>query len=63
MNVMSIITIVINVVCAVWLIALGVFVIIKRHQMKKSSKKELGDMYDGEVVDEKEPIGKESKKD
>lgn len=63
MNVMSIITIIINVVCAVWLIGLGVFVIIKRHRIKKESKKELGEMYDGEVVAEQESIGKESKKD
>lgn len=63
MNVMSIITIVINVICVAWLIVLGVFVVVKRHQIKKQGKKELGEKYDGEVIDEKESIGKESKKD
>ena len=51
MNPMTIATIVVNSVCALWLIGLGVFVIVKRKQLKRKAKKELGDMYDGEVLD------------
>lgn len=59
MNVMTIVTIVINVICGVWLFGLGIFVIVKRKQLKKKAKKELEDMYDGELPGHQEKPTKE----
>lgn len=63
MNTMTIVTIVVNALCGLWLCGLAVFVIVKRRKIKKEAKKELEEMYDGEKLSEEESVGKESKED
>ena len=63
MNTMTIVTIVVNAICGVWLCGLGVFVFIKRRKIKRQAKQELEEMYDGEKLSQEESTRKESKED
>lgn len=41
MNFMSVLSIVVSALCTFWLIGLGIFVIVKKIQIKRKAKKEI----------------------